>query len=91
MVFSNYYAQVDEALCTGCETCLERCQMEAMAVDERMLATVDRDRCIGCGLCVTTCPTEAIRLEKKDTDAYQVPPETTFEQMMGMARKRGVI
>jgi Na+-translocating ferredoxin:NAD+ oxidoreductase RNF subunit RnfB len=91
MVFSNYFAQVDETLCTGCGTCLERCQMEAIVIDERMLASVDRDRCIGCGLCVTTCPTEAIGLEKKDMDTYQVPPETTFEQMMGMAQKRGVI
>jgi Pyruvate/2-oxoacid:ferredoxin oxidoreductase delta subunit len=91
MVFSNHFAQVDQALCTGCETCLERCPLEAILMDEGMLADVDRDRCIGCGLCVTTCPTEAMRLEQKDEGTFQVPPETTFEQMMGMAQKRGVI
>jgi NAD-dependent dihydropyrimidine dehydrogenase PreA subunit len=91
MVFSNYFAQVDEDLCTGCETCLERCQMDALSMDENMLTHVDLDRCIGCGLCVTTCPTEAIRLEQKGEGDYQVPPENTFEQMMNMAKNRGII
>jgi len=91
LVFSNHYAQVDEALCTGCETCLERCQMDAIFLTEEVHAVVNRDRCIGCGLCVTTCPTEAILLEQKDEQTYQVPPKTSFEQMMTMAQKRGVI
>jgi len=91
MVFSNHYAQVDEDLCTGCETCLERCQMDAIIINEEALALVNKDRCIGCGLCVTTCPTEAIALKQKDEQAYQVPPETSFEQMMTMAQKRGVM
>ena len=91
MAFSNHYAQVDEDLCTGCETCLERCQMDAIIINEEALALVNKDRCIGCGLCVTTCPTEAIALKQKDEQAYQVPPETSFEQMMTMAQKRGVM
>jgi len=90
LVFSNHYAKVDEALCTGCETCLERCQMDAIFIEE-MHAVVNRDRCIGCGLCVTTCPTEAIVLEQKDEQTYQVPPKSSLEQMMTMAQKRGVI
>jgi len=91
MVFANYFARVDEDLCTGCETCLERCQMDAISISTQMVAQVNLDRCIGCGLCVTTCPAEAIGLEKKEEEAFQVPPETTFEQMMNMARDRGII
>ncbi len=91
MVFSNHFARVDPDLCTGCETCLERCQMDAILLDQDMHAVVNRDRCIGCGLCVTTCPTDAITLEQKETDVYQVPPENSFEQMMIMAQKRGVV
>jgi electron transport complex protein RnfB len=90
LVFSNHYAKVDEALCTGCETCLERCQMDAIFMEE-VHAVVNRDRCIGCGLCITTCPTEAILLMRKDEQAYQVPPKSSLEQMMTMAQKRGVI
>jgi electron transport complex protein RnfB len=91
MVFTNYFARVDEDLCTGCETCLERCQMDAIGINAQMSAHVDPDRCIGCGLCVTTCPTEAMHLEKKQDGDFQVPPETTFQQMMNMAKNRGIV
>jgi Pyruvate/2-oxoacid:ferredoxin oxidoreductase delta subunit len=87
-VQSNYFAQVEEEACIGCETCMERCQMEAIdIVDDK--AFVNLDRCIGCGLCVTTCTTEAIRLMKKpDAQLYQ-PPETGAETYLKIATERG--
>ncbi len=88
MVRSNYYAQVDDELCSGCETCLERCQMEAIDVVDG-LANVDLDRCIGCGLCVTTCPDEAIQLIKKPEDQLYEPPKTGAETYMRIAKERG--
>jgi ferredoxin len=91
LVFSNYQAIVDPAECTGCETCLNRCQMEAIDLDQDMIALINLDRCIGCGLCVTTCPTEAIGLNPKDDKDLKTPPETTFKQMMNMAKKRKII
>jgi Na+-translocating ferredoxin:NAD+ oxidoreductase subunit B len=89
MVISNYYAQVDEALCAGCEICVDRCQMEAIRVGEDGVALVDRDRCIGCGLCVTTCTTGALTLEPKADDLRRDPPATARETMMELAQKRG--
>ncbi|MCA1784386.1 MAG: 4Fe-4S dicluster domain-containing protein, partial [Desulfobacteraceae bacterium] len=77
--------------CTGCETCLDRCQMGAIAVDDKDIARVDLDRCIGCGLCVTVCPEEALTLAPKSGADYRTPPESMTEQMMHLARKRGVI
>ncbi len=91
LVFSNYSIKIDDTLCTGCETCIERCQMDAIQLNDDELANVNLDRCIGCGLCVTTCPTEAICLERKSDDEYTIPPQTTMEQMMNMAKDRGVI
>ncbi len=91
LVFSNHYALVDGDECTGCETCLERCQMSALSINEEGLAEVDLDRCIGCGLCVTTCPTEALRLMPKAEAEHRAPPTTTAEQMILMAQKRGLI
>ena len=88
-VFSNYYAVLDRDLCTGCETCLERCQMEAIAMIEGDVAEINLDRCIGCGLCVTTCPDDALRLERKPEDKRLTPPDTAREQMTLMAQKRG--
>ena len=73
-VKSNYYAVVDLDECTGCETCLERCQMEAIDMVDG-IAEVVLHRCIGCGLCVTTCPTEAIGLQVKAEDQQYEPPQ----------------
>jgi NAD-dependent dihydropyrimidine dehydrogenase PreA subunit len=87
-VQSNYFARVEDELCTGCETCLERCQMEAIDITDG-LAGINLDRCIGCGLCVTTCPTEAILLIKKPDDLQYVPPKSGAETYMRIAQERG--
>jgi electron transport complex protein RnfB len=73
VVASNYYAQVNAELCTGCSTCAERCPTEAVKVQDAG-ASVDLARCIGCGLCVPTCPENAMFLVKKAKEV--VPPET---------------
>jgi Na+-translocating ferredoxin:NAD+ oxidoreductase subunit B len=89
-VKSNYFAQIDADECTGCETCIDRCQMDAIEmVDEKAVITLKR--CIGCGLCVTTCPTEAIRLIKKGDDQLYVPPQTGMETYIRIAQERGKI
>lgn len=91
LVIANHLALVSRDDCTGCETCLERCQMGALGMDDDEIARVDPDRCIGCGLCVVTCPTEAIRLAPKPEADCRVPPTSMAEQMMLLARKRGLI
>ncbi len=85
---SNYYAEVDPDLCSECETCVERCQMDAITMDQGP-AKVDLDRCIGCGLCVTTCPSEAMTLKKKSDDQFKAPPQNAYETIMKMAEQRG--
>jgi ferredoxin len=60
MLTSGYFATVEKDLCTACETCLQRCPMAAITIEES--AGVDPLKCIGCGLCISTCPTEAISL-----------------------------
>jgi Na+-translocating ferredoxin:NAD+ oxidoreductase RNF subunit RnfB len=89
LVLSNHFARVDAELCTGCETCLTRCQMSAIAMSDEDKAVINLDRCIGCGLCVITCPTEAIALMPKAQ--HQDPPRTSAEQMRFMAQRRGLI
>jgi Pyruvate/2-oxoacid:ferredoxin oxidoreductase delta subunit len=90
LVFSNHMAMVESDKCTGCETCLDRCQMNALRINDEEVAEVDADRCIGCGLCAITCDTEAIRLVPKRETEYHVPPANSAEQMMLMAQKRGL-
>ncbi|MCF8092971.1 MAG: 4Fe-4S binding protein [Desulfotignum sp.] len=91
LVFSNHFARVDAYACTGCEACMDRCQMGALAVGDEDIARVDLDRCIGCGLCVSVCPVEAVSLVPKSGSDYRIPPESMADQMMHLARKRGVI
>ncbi len=86
-VFNDYFARVDEGLCTACEMCLERCQMAAIRIEET--AVVNPDRCIGCGLCVTTCPTEAIALQLKPAAQRNAPPSSGRDLMTQTAQVRG--
>ena len=68
----NYYAEIDSELCTGCGTCIDRCNMDALTlIDEK--STIDLIRCIGCGVCVPTCPSDAMHLLKKEKDT--IPPK----------------
>lgn len=88
MVMNNYTASVDPDVCTGCETCLDRCQMAAIAIGADQTAKVNPDRCIGCGLCVTTCPTEAIRLHLKPEELRAQPPASGRELASLTAERR---
>jgi Pyruvate/2-oxoacid:ferredoxin oxidoreductase delta subunit len=90
IVFSNYTAQVEREECLSCAACLDRCQMQALTLDEDGPARINRDRCIGCGLCVTTCPSAAIKLIPKPVDQRRIPPATSAEQMMKLAQARGI-
>lgn len=88
-VRSSYYAEVDTELCSGCETCIDRCQMDAISMGDDETARIDLERCIGCGLCVTTCPSEALSLLQKSEDSLYKPPADGRELFMSLAQKRG--
>ncbi len=91
IVSSNHYAVLDRGACSGCETCVDRCQTNALAMDDDGLAVLNPDRCIGCGLCVITCPSEALTLQAKSPeDRYQLPKDG-MDQMVALAQKRGVL
>ena len=85
LIVSNFFAQIDEDLCVGCETCITRCQMSAISMEDN-LAYIKTNLCIGCGNCVVVCPEEAISLIKKETEA--IPPETTEALYLKIMNKR---
>lgn len=76
LIGSNFYAEVDFELCEGCETCTNRCQMDAISLKDN-ISSVDLNRCIGCGNCVVSCPSNAIHLVKKEIEI--VPPKDAPE------------
>ena len=55
-------AKVDADKCTGCESCLESCPSEAIAMQDEK-AVIELDKCVDCGVCVDECPVEAISME----------------------------
>ena len=89
-VQSNYFTEVDTDECTGCEICLDRCQMDAIhIVDEK--AVINLDRCIGCGLCITTCSTGALQLVRKPEEQLYEPPTTGAKTYLAIMKERGKI
>lgn len=88
LVASPFYAVVDVDECLACGDCLERCQMEAITVEE--VAVIDLDRCIGCGLCVTRCPSDCIRLARKPEEDMQPVPRTMGHALLNLAKARGM-
>lgn len=70
---ANYYAVIDPDQCSGCGTCIERCQVHAIS-EEDGIVMVDQKRCIGCGLCVTGCPNGVAKLQRKSEDEIADPP-----------------
>jgi Pyruvate/2-oxoacid:ferredoxin oxidoreductase delta subunit len=63
---SRFEARIDQATCTACGTCMERCFFGAISEtannDGETVVEVITDKCLGCGLCHVTCPEEAITL-----------------------------
>jgi len=85
LIHNRYWAVIDPEECIGCEACLDRCQMNAIEVEDT--AKINAARCIGCGLCVTTCPVEAIKLEEKPKE-LQLPPPGSGQELMAMTAER---
>ena len=55
-------AVVNKDKCTGCESCVDSCPVEAISMKDG-LAVVNADDCIDCGACVGECPVEAISMD----------------------------
>ena len=75
---SDFYASVNETLCSGCEVCVDRCQFNAISINDG-ISIVNVLNCYGCGLCVTTCAEEAISLKLKTPEELTPPPATEKE------------
>jgi NAD-dependent dihydropyrimidine dehydrogenase PreA subunit len=82
---SNFYAEIDPDLCSGCQTCIERCQLDALFMTNGV-AGINLDRCIGCGNCVVSCEVGAVRLKKKEKET--VPPKDIDEFHQNVLTKK---
>jgi ferredoxin len=84
---TNFYAEVDVDICTGCGLCEERCNMTAITIEDHSIINIDR--CIGCGACVPSCPEKAISLKRKEQEI--IPPKNTVATYMQIMAKKAEI
>jgi electron transport complex protein RnfB len=85
---SAFVNRVDDALCIGCELCIERCQFNALTMDDK-IARVNETRCVGCGVCVLACDQDAILLVRRPADQVLPPPLTENDWRAERAAARG--
>ncbi len=65
---SRFRPVVDLELCSGCQTCVERCPFDAVQMvpvkgSKKMKAEIIEKECMGCGVCVVGCPQKALTYE----------------------------
>jgi ferredoxin len=82
---SNFIVDLLEDDCTGCGDCVERCQVNALELNDSIVS-LKKERCIGCGLCVTTCPVEALTLKRRKEEI--VPPNDVNNLMVAIQQGR---
>jgi electron transport complex protein RnfB len=88
LVSSSFLAVADPETCEGCGICVERCQMEALRLEDDKVVH-NLDRCIGCGLCVSTCPTGSLKLTRKPQSEQPGVPKDMTQALIRLARERG--
>lgn len=86
---SNFVPVIDIEPCTGCESCVDICPMDALSLEGNEKVAWKPARCIGCGLCVSCCPAGAIKLERVSERQVAVPPETYSKLMTVIAHEKG--
>ncbi|MDR0541488.1 MAG: ferredoxin family protein [Dysgonamonadaceae bacterium] len=66
---SSLVANVIEAQCTNCQSCIRICRRHALQASEMNGKTGafmnGPEKCTGCGKCARICPENAIRLIKR--------------------------
>ena len=61
---ASFTVEIDQDLCTGCGTCVEKCFNQVLEINENGIAEKVEEECIGCGVCAYLCPEQAISLIK---------------------------
>ena len=61
---ASFTVDIDQDLCTGCGTCVEKCFNQVLEINEHGIAEKVEEECIGCGVCAYLCLEQAISLIK---------------------------
>ncbi|MDB4443751.1 4Fe-4S binding protein [bacterium] len=88
LVSTPFIAAASPDTCKGCGVCVDRCQMDALKVEDEKVV-LEADRCIGCGLCISTCPTKSLVLVRKPESEQRKVPQSIIESTIKLGRARG--
>ncbi len=87
-VSTPFRAKPDSDKCSGCGTCINRCPMDALSLNDGR-ALLNPDRCIGCGLCVSTCSAGSMTLQRKPEHEQSYVPVSLTETYIRLGQVRG--
>jgi NAD-dependent dihydropyrimidine dehydrogenase PreA subunit/biotin operon repressor len=90
IVPSNWFAEIDKELCTGCGVCEKACALDVIEIkkeNKKKTAYIEKTTCFGCGVCKTKCNFNAISMKKRKNRIYT--PESVFDRQIVMAIERG--
>ncbi len=69
--------------CIGCETCADRCLVDALALDDETgRIEVDVEKCIGCGVCTIECPQETLKLHRHERTSIAFETSRDLDEAM---------
>lgn len=88
IVSTPFVVSTNSDTCKGCGTCIDRCQTEALRLEDDKVV-MDADRCIGCGLCVSTCPTDSLTLMRKPESEQKEVPKDYDHALIKLGQNRG--
>ncbi|MHA1143674.1 MAG: DUF362 domain-containing protein [Candidatus Helarchaeota archaeon] len=72
---TSYMARINADECVGCGTCVEKCPMETITIEDN-LAVIGQEKCIGCGVCAHLCPQGAITIDRTGPrEVFLLPPK----------------
>jgi len=72
---SSFIIDIDQDLCVGCGTCVEKCFNQVLELNDRGIAEKVEEECVGCGVCAYLCPENAISLIKGPHRRVNIIPE----------------
>jgi len=71
---NNYISHINQDLCVGCGTCVEKCHFNVIKLNDENKAEKVGDYCIGCGICAYFCPENAISMIEGQRIVRIAPP-----------------
>ena len=72
---SHYLLEVDTDACLKCGTCVDRCPLDAITMDEKTGLPVVNEMCFRCGQCAYICPVGARKLTPRPEEENMELPQ----------------